>query len=107
MLHCLHILLGGFRRFIVGIVELIPREEFGRRVAVCTSAAGSDLLHEFRVKLAAANGLHHGEMLEVVVRLKEGVASEELNQNASYAPDVAGKAPAKLQDDLRSTIVPC
>ena len=41
------------------------------------------------------------------MRLEEGVASEELHYDASYAPDVAREAPAKLQNDLWCSIMSC
>lgn len=106
MLHRLHIFLRGLGCLVVGVVQLVARKELGRRVAICTPATGRNLLHKFRIKLATTNGLHHGKMFEIVVRLKQGVASEELNKNASYAPDIAGEAPAELKDNLRSSVVP-
>lgn len=44
-------------------------------------------------------------MLQVVMGLEQSVACEELDKNAPYAPDVAWKAPAQLQDDLGRPIV--
>ena len=64
-----------------------------------------DLTNDLRLDLAVAHCFHHGEMLEVVMRLEESVASEKLYQDASYAPDVAWVAPAKLQDDLGGAVV--
>lgn len=45
-------------------------------------------------------------MLEIIVRLEEGVAGKELDQDASDAPDVAGERPAESEDDLRRPVVP-
>jgi hypothetical protein len=50
--------------------------------------------HNVSINLATADGLHHCQMLEVVVRLEQGVASEEFDQDASYTPDVARETPA-------------
>ena len=105
MLHGLHIFLGGLRCIIVWVVQLVPCEKLGGRVAVGTSSTRSNLLHELWIDLAIADRLHHGQMLEVVMRLEEGIACEEFNKNASYAPDVTGEAPTKLKDDLRCSVV--
>jgi hypothetical protein len=48
-----------------------------------------DRSHNISINLATADGLHHCEMFEVVVSLEQGVASEELDKNASYTPNVA------------------
>lgn len=39
--------------------------------------------------------------------LEQGIASEELHDDTTYAPDVTGKTPTELQYDLRCTIMPC
>ena len=44
-------------------------------------------------------------MLEIIVRLEQGVARKKLNQNAADAPDVAREAPAQVEDNLRRTVV--
>lgn len=44
-------------------------------------------------------------MLEIIVRLEESVAGEELDKDASNTPDVARKTPAKIEDDFRCAIV--
>lgn len=59
------------------------------------------------INLATAHSFHHSQVLEVVVRLEQGVAGEELDENASYAPDVAGEAPSQVQDNLWRAIVSC
>lgn len=46
-------------------------------------------------------------MLKVIVGLKKGVASEELDENAAYAPNVAGETPTKVENDLWSTVMSC
>jgi hypothetical protein len=45
-------------------------------------------------------------MLEVIVRLEQGVTGEKLNQDATYTPNVAGKAPTKIEYNLWRTVVP-
>jgi hypothetical protein len=44
-------------------------------------------------------------VLKVIMCLKESVASEELDQNAANAPNIAGEAPAEVEYDFWSTIV--
>ena len=44
-------------------------------------------------------------MLKIVMCLEQCVPSEELNEDATNAPDVTGVAPAKVQDDFRRSIV--
>lgn len=46
-------------------------------------------------------------MLEIVMRLKESVTREEFDNDATYAPNVAGETPAKLQNDFGSAVVSC
>ena len=45
-------------------------------------------------------------MLEVVMRLEECVPCEELDQDASDAPNVARIAPSQVKYDLRCSVVP-
>jgi hypothetical protein len=46
-------------------------------------------------------------MLEVIMSLEEGVACEELHQNAANAPNVASVRPAESKNDFRGTIMTC
>jgi hypothetical protein len=39
-------------------------------------------------------------MLEIIVRLEEGIAGEELDQDAADAPNIAGVRPPETKDDL-------
>lgn len=39
------------------------------------------------------------------MRLEKGVPSEELHEDATDTPDIAGETPAQIQDDLRGPIV--
>ena len=75
------------------------------RTRARTSAVLLDLLDELGVDLGVANRFRHGEMLKIVVRLKQGVPGEKLDDDAADAPDVARKTPPELEDDLRCTIV--
>lgn len=52
-----------------------------------------------------AHALHHSQVLEIIVRLEESVASEELDKNATDTPNIAGEGPSKSKDDLGSTVV--
>jgi len=57
-----------------------------------------DLADDLLLDLAVAYCFHHGEMLEIIVRLEESVTSKELDEDASYTPNVARITPAQLQD---------
>ena len=59
-----------------------------------------DLLDKCRVDSGVDNGLHHREMLEVIVRLKQGVAGEKFHQNAADAPDVARERPSQPENNF-------
>lgn len=52
------------------------------------------------------DGLHHSQVLEVIVRLEKRIACVEFHQDASDAPDIAWIRPAQAQDDLRCSVVP-
>jgi len=49
--------------------------------------------------------LHHRQMLEIIMRLEQCITSEELHQNATNAPDITWEAPAKVENDLRSSVM--
>jgi len=53
----------------------------------------------------AQNPLHHSEVFSVVVGLEQGDTESELEDDAADTPDVAGLAPAELQDDFWSSVV--
>jgi hypothetical protein len=74
------------------------------RVLVAATARG-DLANKCLVNGSIAHGFHHCQMLQVIVRLEQGIAGEELDENATDAPDVAREAPSKVEDDLGSTVV--
>lgn len=68
------------------------------RLPCCAVAPVGHLVHlpdkvhvDSRVKYC----LHHGKVFKVVMSLKQRVAREEFDENASYAPNVAWKRPAK------------
>jgi hypothetical protein len=105
MFHSLDIFSGRFGCVLSRIFQLSAVEEFGGRVGVGAASTCTDLLDKFCIDLATANGFHHGQMLKVIVSLKERVASEELDNDTTYAPNVAGKAPAKLQNDLGGSVM--
>ncbi len=44
-------------------------------------------------------------MLEVIVRLEEGVSGKELDQDAPDAPDVARERPPEPEDDLGGPVM--
>jgi len=45
-------------------------------------------------------------MLEIVVCLEQSVPGKELDEDTSYAPNIARKAPPKIQDDLGCSVMP-
>lgn len=56
---------------------------------------------------AAAHGLHHGQMFEIIVRLEQRIASEELDQDTANAPYVAWVAPSEVKDDFGCSVMSC
>lgn len=64
-----------------------------------------DLLDDFSINLATTHGFHHSQVLEVIVRLEQGVAGEKLDQDAPNAPNVTWVAPTEIENDLRCTVV--
>lgn len=76
-------------------------------VAVIASTAAQDLPDQFWLNPTTAYALHHCEVLEIVVRLEKSVAGEELDQDASDAPDVAWIAPSEVQYNLGCSVVSC
>ena len=65
------------------------------------------LADDFGLDFATADCFHHSQMLEIIMRLEESVACEELHYNAPYAPNVAWVAPAKLKNDFGCAVVSC
>lgn len=82
-----------FQNLLRGLVHMAP------------TTARHDLPYEPRFHLAATDGLHHSQVLEVVMSLEKGISSEEFNQNAANTPDVAGVGPSKVENDLWGSIV--
>lgn len=74
------------------------------RVLVAATARG-DLTDKCFINRGIAHGFHHRQMLQVIVRLEQGIAGEELDKNTTYAPDVAREAPSKVEYDLGGTVV--
>lgn len=69
------------------------------------TATGSDLANQSLVDGRVAHCFHHCQMLEVIVRLEQSITSEELDQNAANAPNVTGKTPSEVENNLGSTVV--
>ena len=46
-------------------------------------------------------------MFEIIVGLEQGVTSEEFDQDAADAPDVAREGPSETEDNLGGSVVPC
>lgn len=85
-------------------VECAVKDIRCSRVLVAATAR-SDLTDKCFINRSIAHSLHHCQMLQVIVRLEQGVASEELDKNTTYAPDVAREAPSKIEYDFWSTVV--
>jgi hypothetical protein len=49
---------------------------------------------------AEAHLLHHGQVLQVFMSLKQGIPGSKLHKDAATAPQVTGVAPAQTQDHL-------
>jgi hypothetical protein len=58
-----------------------------------------------RIDLRADNCLHHGQMLEIIVRLEERIPREELDKDAADTPYIARERPANAKDDLGGSIM--
>ena len=77
------------------------------RIAVAPSCATDYLPDDLLIKFTAADALHHGKVLEIVVSLEQGVSSKELDQDAANTPNIAGEAPSKVQDNLGRSVMSC
>lgn len=94
MFHALDILLTRLAGLLVRIVKSVLDKEFVCRVGRVVATVLDDLPDDFGLDLAIAHGLHHCKMLEIIVRLKQRVSREELDQDATDRPDITGKRPA-------------
>jgi hypothetical protein len=104
-LHRFDILPRCASRFGLGIVQLGAVEVL-HGAGARSSAGLLNLLDHLGVDLSIAYCLHHGQVLKIVVRLKQGITCKEFHNDAPDAPNIAGKAPSQLENDLRSPIVP-
>lgn len=80
--------------------NLLERSGLGRLEGFVCS------LHQRPVDGTTADGFHHGEMFPVLMCLEQSIAREQLDQNASYAPNVAGVRPIHAEYDFGSSVVP-
>jgi hypothetical protein len=46
------------------------------------------------VNLGLENGLNHGEVFQIIMRLEQCIACKELDKDATYAPYIARKRPS-------------
>ena len=76
-------------------------------VAVVITASALDLPDQLRLNPATTNALHHCEMLQVVMCLEKGITSEELDEDAANAPNIAWIAPSQIKYDFWCSVVPC
>lgn len=121
--HGSYVFLGRFCGIVVRIIEFTAIEVPEALVSKCTpnttqaqnllrglvhvasTTARHDLPDELSFHLTAADGLHHSQMLEIVVGLEKGISGEEFNQDAANTPNVAGVGPSKVENDFRGSIV--
>lgn len=59
-----------------------------------------DLVDKRGIYPGVDDSLHHGQMLEIIVGLEEGVAGIELDQDASDTPNVTRVRPAEAENNL-------
>lgn len=64
-----------------------------------------DTLYQVRVDPSSNHCLHHGEMLEIIVGLKQSISCKELYQNAPNAPDITRERPPQAKNDLGRSVV--
>lgn len=64
-----------------------------------------DLSNDLTIQLTTTHCFHHGQMFQIVMGLEQGVTSKELDQDASDTPNVTGKTPSKVENDLRRTVM--
>ena len=76
-------------------------------VAVVVPTRALHLPNQLLLDPTSAHALHHRQMLEIVMRLKESITSIELDKDAANAPNVARIAPSQIKNDLRCPVVPC
>lgn len=119
LLHGFDIFLRRSRGLFVRIVQLgsveipnllvqflsIEEDILGRLVLCPIPASLHHCPDQPSVHLLSDHRFHHRQMLEIIVRLEEGVAGEELHQDTPNTPDVTRKAPAEIEDDFRGSIM--
>ena len=93
----------------ISIVRHVQWVHDSRRslVAVVVPTRALNLPNQLLLNPATAHALHHRQMLEIVVRLKESITSVELDEDAANAPNVTRIAPPQIKNDLRCSVVPC
>lgn len=58
------------------------------------------------IHLSIHNTLHHGQMLQVIMRLEQRVTCEELDKYTPYAPDITRIRPSQPENNLRRAVMP-
>lgn len=127
MFHGLDIFLGGFGSLCVGVIELqcsgeeaaahmrvshrhrqgLKRDDLRScRITIATPPTVLHLPNKPWLDFSTTDWLHHGEMLEIVMSLEKSVTGKELDQDTANTPDVTGIAPAQVEDDFRSAVMP-
>ena len=65
-------------------------------VSIIPPTTALDLSDKLWLNSPITHGLHHGQMLKVVMCLEERISSKEFDQDTTDAPDVARVAPAEI-----------
>jgi len=65
----------------------------------------SDRPDDGLVNWPSTDSFHHRQMLQVIVRLEESVASEEFDKYTSYTPNIAWETPPHVEYDFGRSIV--
>jgi hypothetical protein len=107
---------------VIGVVQFVSVEVSAKvRTERCTnlvdvlcswiptisSSVGLNSSYELGFDLPIANSFHHGKVFKIIMSLEQGIPSEELNENASNAPNITREAPSKIEDYLWSTVMAC
>lgn len=129
MLHGLDIFFGSFACFGIGVIEFAPNEVSNMVISISTnqkknkktktrldmarhaknllsdlivaaSAIRLDLSNYLGFNSSIANAFHHGQMLQVIMSLEEGIACEELHQDTTNAPDITWITPPEVEYDF-------
>jgi len=95
---------------ITPLLLLLPRTSTAASSNCSTACALSRTPHPTPLPQSSRSPLtphllHHRQVLQVLVRLEQGVPRGQLHQDAAHRPEVAGERPAQTQDHLGGAVV--